>query len=169
MNIRSKGISTLIAFTMTGALCGAGAQTAFAASSEGEGMAAPAATEVQLRAGADEICTVLGIGSGAAGLSRALAKGASWVGIGASVGCYLYSQAKNATPAQKRAAMIASYESYQAKSDLKKLEALGYDCRRAGGGGGGGGDVAPLNTTLRVGFRDIEMKGVTYTCSAIGD
>ncbi len=91
------------------------------------------------------------------------------MGIGASIGCYLYTKAKEATPAEKRAAMIASYNSYQAKSDLKKLEALGWDCRKVSGGGGGGGDVAPVDTKLRVGFRDIKMKGVTYKCSAIGD
>ncbi|WP_371662677.1 hypothetical protein [Streptomyces sp. NBC_00280] len=169
MSIRSKGISTLIAFTMTGTMCGIGAQTAFAASAEGKGAAAQVATAGQSRAGADELCAVVGIGSGAAGLTKALAKGASWVGIGASIGCYLYSKAKEATPAERRAAMIASYNSYQAKSDLKKLEALGWDCRKASGGGGGGGDAAPANTKLRVGFRDIKMKGVTYKCSAIGD
>lgn len=161
---RSKGISAALTFALTGALCGIGAQTASAATSPAAG---------QTRVGADEICTVLGIGSGAAGLTKALAKGASWVGIGASIGCYLYSQAKNATPAEKRAAMIKSYKNYQAKSDLKKLEALGYSCRKKSTGGGGGTDVAPMNTKtsrdLRVGYRDIKMKGVTYKCSAIGD
>ncbi|WP_256251948.1 hypothetical protein [Streptomyces sp. yr375] len=163
MNVRSKGISTTIAFAMTGVMCGIGAQTANAAPM------APAAsvTSVEVQAagvGADEICTVVGIGSGAAGLTKALAKGASWVGIGASIGCYLYSQAKNATPAQKRAAMIKSYKSYQAKSDLKKLEALGYSCQKKNGGGGGGTDVAP-----RIGYRDITMKGVTYKCGNTSD
>jgi hypothetical protein len=155
VSMRSTGTSAVIAFAVTGAMCGISANAAYAA------------PEAQLRAGADEICTVLGIGSGAAGLSKALAKGASWVGIGASVGCYLYSQAKNATPAEKRAAMIKSYKKYQAMSALKKLEALGYDCRKKDSGGGGGTDSAPVNT--RVGFRDIKMKGVTYKCSAIGD
>ncbi|GHE42803.1 hypothetical protein [Streptomyces capitiformicae] len=156
MSIRSKGISTAIAFAMTGAMFGIGTQAAYAAPAD-------------VRAGADEICTVMGIGSGAAGLTKALAKGASVVGIGASVGCYLYSQAKNATPEQKRAAMTKSYREYQAKSDLKKLEALGYSCRKKNSGGGGGGDIAPADVTVKVGFRDIKMKGVTYKCSAIGD
>ncbi|WP_239472128.1 hypothetical protein [Streptomyces sp. NEAU-S7GS2] len=157
----------MIAFAMTGAMCGIGAQTANAASVEGAGGAAVAraATEAQVRAaGADEICAVLGIGSGAAGLSKALAKGASWVGIGASVGCYAYTKAKNATPAQKRAAMMKSYRNYQAKSDLGKLDALGYYCRKKSGGGGGGTDFAAL-----IGYRDIKMKGVTYTCTNIRD
>ncbi len=160
---------------MTGALCGIGANAAYAASTEdsgtgtgtGTGTVAQAATAGQARAGADEICAVLGIGSGAAGLSKALAKGASWVGIGASIGCYLYTKAKNATPAEKRAAMIKSYKKYQAMSDLKKLDALGYYCRKKDSGGGGGTDVAPLNTKL--GWTDIKMKGVTYTCTATGD
>ncbi|WP_088799715.1 MULTISPECIES: hypothetical protein [unclassified Streptomyces] len=165
--MRSKGISTAIAFAMTGAMCGISAQTASAASGEGEGGAvvARSAAEAQVHAaGADEICAVLGIGSGAAGLSKALAKGASWVGIGASVGCYAYTKAKEATPAQKRAAMIKSYKNYQAKSDLGKLEALGYSCRKEGGGGGGGTDFASF-----VGYRDIKMKGVTYKCGNIRD
>lgn len=169
MSIRSKAISAATAFAVTGAVCGIGANAAYADSAENVRTAAvaQAATAGQARAGADEICTVLGIGSGAAGLSKALAKGASWVGIGASIGCYLYSQAKNATPAQKRAAMIESYEKYQAMSDLKKLDALGYYCRKKDSGGGGGTDVAPLNT--RIGWTDIKMKGVTYTCTATGD
>lgn len=157
VSIRSKGISAAIAFAVTGALC-AGTQAAYAA---------PAQPEV--RAGADEICAVLGIGSGAAGLSKALAKGASWVGIGASIGCYAYTKAKEATPAEKRAAMIESYKKYQAMSDIKKLEALGYYCRKKDSGGGGGGDVAPATPTVKVGYRDIRMKGVTYKCTATGD
>ncbi|AZS69851.1 hypothetical protein DDE74_01730 [Streptomyces lydicus] len=165
--MRSKGISTVITFAMTSAMCGVGAQAANAASVEGEGGATVvrSATEAQIHAaGADEICAVLGIGSGAAGLSKALAKGASWVGIGASVGCYAYTKAKNATPAQKRAAMMKSYNDYQAKSDLGKLEALGYSCRKEGGGGGGGTDF-----TSFAGYRDIKMKGVTYKCGNIRD
>ncbi|MFF7164290.1 hypothetical protein ACFZBP_23540 [Streptomyces sp. NPDC008086] len=168
--MRSKGISTAIAVIMTGAMCGIGANTAYATSPEGgrTAVVAQAATAGQSRVGANEICTVLGIGSGAAGLAKALAKGASWVGIGASVGCYLYSKAKEATPAQRRAAMIASYKKYQAMSDIKKLDALGYYCRKKDSGGGGGGtDVAPLST--RIGWTDIKMKGVTYTCTATGD
>ncbi|MDO0913174.1 hypothetical protein QQM39_20655 [Streptomyces sp. DT2A-34] len=169
VSIRSKGISAAIAFAMTGAMCGIGADAAYADSTEDARTAtvAQAATAGQVRAGADEICAVLGIGSGAAALSKALAKGASWVGIGASVGCYLYTKAKNATPAEKRAAMIKSYKKYQAMSDLKKLDALGYYCRKKDSGGGGGTDVAPLNT--RAGWTDIKMKGVTYTCTATGD
>lgn len=92
------------------------------------------------------------------------------MGIGASVGCYLYSKAKEVTPAEQRAGMIASYKKYQAMSDIKKLDALGYDCRRKESGGGGGGgdtDFAPLNA--RLGSTDIKMKGVTYTCTANGD
>ncbi|SOR80458.1 MULTISPECIES: hypothetical protein [Streptomyces] len=158
VSIRSKGISAVITFAMTGALCGVGAQAA---------QAAPAQPE--LRAGADEICAVLGIGSGAAGLTKALAKGASWVGIGASIGCYAYTKAKEATPAQKRAAMIASYKKYQAMSDIKKLDALGYYCRKKDSGGGGGTDVAPTDPTVKVGYHDIRMKGVTYKCTATGD
>ncbi|MCT9142751.1 hypothetical protein [Streptomyces violarus] len=158
VSVRSKGISSVIAFAMTGALCAAGAQTA---------QAAPAQPE--LRAGADEICAVLGIGSGAAGLTKALAKGASVVGIGASVGCYAYTKAKEATPAERRAAMIASYKKYQAMSDIEKLDALGYYCRKKESGGGGGTDVAPTNPTVKAGYRDIRMKGVTYKCTATGD
>lgn len=168
MSMRGKGISAAIALAMAGTMCGVGAQAANATSSEDEGAAAVARTvaEAHIRsAGADEICAVLGIGSGAAGLSKALAKGASWVGIGASVGCYAYTKAKNATPAQKRAAMLKSYRNYQAKSDLGKLDALGYYCRKKGGGGGGGGtDFAPF-----IGYRDIKMKGVTYTCTNTRD
>ncbi|MEU8027257.1 hypothetical protein AB0C13_01290 [Streptomyces sp. NPDC049099] len=64
----SPGISAAIAFAMAGVMCGIGAQAA---------NAAPVAKEVQPRAvGANEIWTVIGIGSGAAGLSKALAKGA---------------------------------------------------------------------------------------------
>ncbi|MFJ4538596.1 hypothetical protein ACIP39_21950 [Streptomyces tibetensis] len=158
VSVRSKGISAVVAFAMTGALCGVGAQAA---------QASPAQPEV--RAGADEICAVLGIGSGAAGLSKALAKGASWVGIGASIGCYAYTKAKEATPAQKRAAMIASYKKYQAMSDIKKLDALGYYCRKKESGGGGGSDVAPSDVSVKAGWRDIKMKGVTYKCTATGD
>jgi hypothetical protein len=170
VSMRSKGISAVIAVAMTGTMCGIGSNTAYAASPEGENAAAvaQAAAAGQSRAGADEICAVLGIGSGAAGLTKALARGASWVGIGASVGCYLYTKAKEVTPAQQRAAMIASYKKYQAMSDLKKLDALGYYCRKKDSGGGGGGtDVAPLNA--RIGWTDIKMKGVTYTCTAIRD
>ena len=79
----------------------------------------------------------MGLGSGAAGLSKALAKGATWVGIGATIGCYLYSAAKEATPAEQQAAMIESYNKYQAKSAIERLEALGYDCREKDDGGGG--------------------------------
>lgn len=174
MSMRSKGISTAIALAMTGAMCGLSTQTAIASSAEDHGdstvaAAAATATEMQIHAaGADEICAVLGIGSGAAGLSKALAKGASWVGIGASVGCYAYTKAKNATPAQKRAAMMKSYRNYQAKSDLGKLDALGYYCRKKGGGGGGGGtDFA--SPDMVIGYRDIKMKGVTYSCTNIRD
>ncbi|MFG2554576.1 hypothetical protein ACGFWF_32205 [Streptomyces sp. NPDC048581] len=169
MSVRSKGISAAVAVAMTGTMCGIGANAAYADSPAGEKTAAvtQAATAGQARAGADEICLVLGIGSGSAGLAKALAKGASWVGIGASVGCYLYTKAKEATPAQKRAAMIKSYKKYQAMSDIKKLDALGYYCRKKDSGGGGGTDVAPLNT--RIGWRDIKMKGITYTCTATGD
>lgn len=176
MSIRSKGISAAVAFTMTGVMYGIGTQAANAASVEGgRGVAVTRAATAaagagqagQTRAGADEICAVLGIGSGAAGLSKALAKGASWVGIGASVGCYLYSKAKEATPAQKRAAMIKSYKNFQAKSDIKKLEALGYSCRKKDSGGGGGTDSVPFG--MRVGYRDIVMKGVTYKCGNTSD
>lgn len=157
VSVRSKGISSIIALAMTGALCGAGAQAAQAS-----------VVQPEVRAGADEICAVLGIGSGAAGLTKALAKGASWVGIGASIGCYAYTKAKEATPAQKRAAMIASYKKYQAMSDIKKLDALGYYCRKESGGGGGT-DVAPAGVSVKAGWRDIKMKGVTYKCTATGD
>lgn len=164
MNMRSKGISVAIACAMTGAIGGIGANTA---------SAAPAATNVQTRAGADEICAVIGIGSGAAGLTKALAKGASWVGIGASIGCYLYTKAKEQTPAAKRAAMIKAYNAYQRKTDLQKLDALGYYCRKESGGGGGGGDFASVTPNSpnmpRAGWRDIKMKGVTYKCTANGD
>ncbi|MFJ8535619.1 hypothetical protein [Streptomyces sp. NPDC093591] len=170
MSIRSKGISAAISVAMTGTLCGIGANAAHAASPEGERTAtvARATTAGHVRVDANDICTILGIGTGAAGLAKALAKGASVAGIGAAVGCYLYSKAKEATPAQRRAAMIASYKKYHAMSDLKKLDALGYYCRKKDSGGGGGGtDVAPLNT--KIGWTDIKMRGVTYTCTANGD
>ncbi|MGK5640150.1 hypothetical protein ACSNOK_17815 [Streptomyces sp. URMC 126] len=180
MSVRNKGISAAMTFAMTGALFGIGIQAAQADSPKSERnvipASAPKAADMGVAtAGADEICAVLGIGSGAAGLSKALAKGASWVGIGASIGCYAYTKAKNATPAEKRAAMIKSYKNYQAKSDLKKLEALGYYCRKKGGGGGGGTDFAPLDAAVRhnivmpIGYRDIKMKGVTYTCGNTRD
>ncbi|MET7363551.1 hypothetical protein ABZS76_34620 [Streptomyces sp. NPDC005562] len=173
--MRNKGISVAIVCALTGVA----GNTAYASSAHGAGNAeaTPSATPLASSAatrqalGADEICAVLGIGSGAAGLAKALAKGASWVGIGASVGCYAYTKAKEATPAQKRAAMIKSYKKYQAMSDLKKLDALGYYCRKQSGGGGGGTDVAPMNTTVGVmaGWRTIKMKGVTYKCTASRD
>ncbi|MFI7317219.1 hypothetical protein [Streptomyces venezuelae] len=161
MSMRHKGISVVIACALTGVAGSA----AYASAAE-----EPAPRQAL---GADEICAVLGIGSGAAGLAKALAKGASWVGIGASVGCYAYTKAKEATPAQKRAAMIKSYKKYQAMSDIKKLDALGYYCRKQGGGGGGGTDVAPVNSTSTVGvmagWRTIKMKGVKYSCTATRD
>lgn len=164
MDVRSKGISVVLACAMTGVVGGIGANTA---------AAAPAGTDLRTRAGADEICAVIGIGSGAAGLTKALAKGASWVGIGASIGCYLYTKAKEQTPAAKRAAMIKAYNEYQRKTDLQKLDALGYYCRKESGGGGGGGDFASVTPNTpniaRVGWRDIKMKGVTYKCTATGD
>ncbi|MFD9075568.1 DUF4097 family beta strand repeat-containing protein, partial [Streptomyces lasiicapitis] len=60
--------------TASGAMCGIGAQAANAASVEGNGdsVVARASAEAPVRAaGADEICAVLGIGSGAAGLTKA--------------------------------------------------------------------------------------------------
>ncbi|AZQ40865.1 hypothetical protein EJ357_42310 [Streptomyces cyaneochromogenes] len=168
--MRSKGISAAIAVAMTGTMCGISANAAHAASPEGGSAAkvTQSATAGQSRAAADDICFVLGVGTGAAGFAKALAKGASWAGIGAAVGCYAYTLAKQSTPAQKRAVMIASYKKYQAMSDLKKLDALGYYCRKKDSGGGGGGtDAAPLNT--RIGWTDIKMRGVTYTCTATGD
>ncbi|MEU6993681.1 hypothetical protein ABZ953_23880 [Streptomyces sp. NPDC046465] len=165
--MRNKGISVVIACALTGVA--GNAAYAAAEHEEGNSVAAPAAADRQAL-GADEICAVLGIGSGAAGLAKALAKGASWVGIGASVGCYAYTKAKEATPAQKRAAMIKSYKKYQAMSAIKKLDALGYYCRKEGGGGGGT-DVAPTNSTVGVmaGWRTIKMKGVKYSCTASRD
>lgn len=173
MSMRNKGISVVIACALTGAA----GSTAYAASEHTENPAGNAVTTQRAAdaqaLGADEICAVLGIGSGAAGLTKALAKGASWVGIGASVGCYAYTKAKQATPAQKRAAMIKSYKKYQAMSDLKKLDALGYYCRKQGGGGGGGTDIAPANKASDVqvmaGWRTIKMKGVKYSCTASRD
>ncbi|MFE0257482.1 hypothetical protein [Streptomyces sp. NPDC059010] len=149
----------MTATAIAGTMCGIGVNTAYAASPAGAG---------QARVGANEICTLMGIGTGAAGFRKALARGAGYAGIGASVGCYLYSWAKEATPAQRRDAMIASYKKYQAMSDIKKLDALGYYCRKQDTGGGGGGtDVAPLNT--RIGSTTIRMKGVAYTCTATRD
>ncbi|RII13778.1 hypothetical protein DSC45_22755 [Streptomyces sp. YIM 130001] len=169
--MRNKGISVVIACALTGLAGG----TAQAASVNDEGNAIPARTAADQQVqGADEICAVLGIGSGAAGLTKALAKGASWVGIGASIGCYAYTKAKEATPAQKRAAMLKSYKKYQAMSAIKKLDALGYYCRKEGGGGGGGTDVAPAGTNAApigtlAGWRTITMKGVDYKCTATRD
>ncbi|MFD4631997.1 hypothetical protein ACFVYR_15930 [Streptomyces sp. NPDC058284] len=159
--MRNKGISVVIACALTGLVGNA----AYAASAHDQGNAVVAQSAADYQAlGADEICAVLGIGSGAAGLTKALAKGASWVGIGASVGCYAYTKAKQVTPAQKRAAMIRSYKKYQAMSAIKKLDALGYYCRKESGGGGGGTDVAPM-----AGWRTIKMKGVKYSCTASRD
>ncbi|MEU2712358.1 hypothetical protein [Streptomyces sp. NPDC007205] len=157
VSVRSKGISAAIAFAMAGVMCGVGTQAANAVDMQPRGV------------GANEICTVIGIGSGAAGLSKALAKGASWVGIGASIGCYAYSKAKEVTPAQQRAGMIKSYNDFQAKSDLGKLDALGYYCRKKSSGGGGGGGDFTTPRIAKIGYRDIKMKGVTYSCTATGD
>ena len=170
MNIRSKGISAAVTIALTGTLCGIGASAAQAETkaqtkAQAESKAQPT---VGTAAGADEICAVLGIGSGAAGLTKALAKGASWVGIGASIGCYAYTKAKEATPAERRAAMLKSYKKYKAMSPLKRLDALGYYCRKKDSGGGGGTDFAPVNKTM-IGWRDIKMNGVTYTCTATRD
>lgn len=171
MSMRSKGISAAVAVAMTGTVCGIGANAAYAATPDGGSAATvtQSATAGKYRSAADDICFVIGVGSGAAGFRKALAKGASWVGIGAAIGCYAYSLAKDDTPARQREAMIASYKKYHAMSDLKKLDALGYYCRKkeSGGGGGGSGDAAPLNT--RLGWTDIKMRGVTYTCTATGD
>ncbi|MET8680406.1 hypothetical protein ABZW18_23180 [Streptomyces sp. NPDC004647] len=52
-------------------------------------------------------------------------------------------------------------------SAIKKLDALGYYCRKQSGGGGGGTDVAPINTMA--GWRTIKMKGVKYSCTANRD
>ncbi|RFU86952.1 hypothetical protein DY218_09510 [Streptomyces triticagri] len=176
--MRNKAMSVMIACALTGVAGGTAQAASSPGASSGEGNAisasarSNAAGDPQAQAGADEICAVLGIGSGAAGLTKALAKGASWVGIGASIGCYAYTKAKEATPAQKRAAMLKSYKKYQAMSALKKLDALGYYCRKEGGGGGGGTDVAPANSAsvgTMAGWRTITMKGVKYSCTAIRD
>ncbi|TSB24570.1 hypothetical protein [Streptomyces benahoarensis] len=174
--MRNKAMSVMIACALTGVAGGTAQAASSPGESSGEGNAisarSTAAADPQVQAGADEICAVIGIGSGAAGLTKALAKGASWVGIGASIGCYAYTKAKQATPAQKRAAMLASYKKYQAMSALKKLDALGYYCRKEGGGGGGGTDVAPTNSAsvgTMAGWRTITMKGVKYSCTATRD
>lgn len=171
--IVNKRLSTVIAVTVAGAVCAVTANTVNAAPPKDELKETQATSEVEARgAGADEICAVLGIGSGAAGAAKALAKGASWVGIGASIGCYWYSQGKKVTPAKKRAVMLKAYRNYQAKSELGKLDALGYYCRKDGGGGGGGTDVAPVAGTdvePKAGWRTIVMKGVKYKCTATHD
>lgn len=170
MNIRRRAFSTVTAVAMAGVMCGtaAGAAQASPVSDRAPANSSPqAAGSVNSAAGADEICAILGIGSGAAGLTKALARGASWVGIGASVGCYLYTQAKKVTPAEQRAAMEKSYKNYQSKSALGKLDALGYYCKKEGGGGGGGTDSAPME--VKAGWRTIVMKGVEYKCTAIRD
>ncbi len=115
---------------------------------------------------ADDICLVLGVGSGAAGASKALSKGANVVGIGAAVGCWLYTEAQEVTPAEQRAAMEQSYNDYQAKSELGKLDALGYSCQVAGGNGGGDGTDS---VQTKIGSRTITMKGVDYSCRQIRD
>ncbi|OEV02962.1 hypothetical protein K378_03829 [Streptomyces sp. Amel2xB2] len=169
----NKRLTVTVACAVAGAMCGITAYTANATSADGDRDATPprAAEDVRTQgAGADEICAILGIGSGAAGASKALAKGASWVGIGASIGCYWYSQGKKATPAEKRAVMLKSYKNYQAKSDLGKLDALGYYCRKDDGGGSSGGtDLAPAEPQPKAGWRTIVMKGVSYKCTATHD
>lgn len=109
---------------------------------------------------------MLGVGSGAAGASKALSKGANWVGVGAAVGCWLYAEAQEVTPAEQRAAMERSYNDYQAKSDIGKLDALGYACQVADGNGGGDGTDS---VNAMIGSRTITMKGVDYSCRQIRD
>lgn len=53
----------------------------------------------------------------------------------------------------------------RAKSDLGKLDALGYYCRKKGGGGG----TDFTSPDMMIGYRDIKMKGVTYSCTNIRD
>lgn len=169
----NKRVSSVVALAVAGALSAVTVQAVNAAPSdetETKATTSQSAPQAQVRgAGADEICAILGIGSGIAGARKALAKGASWVGVGASIGCYWYSQGKKVTPAKKRAVMLKSYKRYQAKSDLGKLDALGYYCKKESGGGGGGTDVAPAGPEAKAGWRTIVMKGVKYKCTANRD
>lgn len=129
--------------------------------------AAPASPPPTTRAApADDVCAVFGLGTGLAGATKTLAKGANWVGIGATAGCWLYSEAQEVTPEEQRAAMQQSYNDYQAKSELGKLDALGYSCQVAGGNGGGDGTDS---VQTRIGSRTITMKGVDYSCRQIRD
>ena len=65
--------------------------------------------------------------------------------------------------------MLKAYKNYQAKSNLGKLDALGYYCKKDDGGGGGGTDLAPVDPKPKAGWRTIVMKGVKYKCTATQD
>lgn len=111
--------------------------------------------------GYSEVCAVFAIGTGVAGRAKALAKGASWYGIAATIGCYAWDKAVSVPDAQRRAAAVSSYNRYMAMSELKKLDALGYSCTKYNPGGGGGTDAVAA-----VGWTFLTMKGVKYRCSA---
>lgn len=111
----------------------------------------------------NNVCTLIGFGTGGAGLAKALAKGATWVGIGASAGCWLLSEAQEQTPKQKRAAMLAAYRDWESKSALEQLESFGLSCRRDDGGGGGGTDRA------MAGVAYYKVDGKIYRCTGTRD
>ena len=119
--------------------------------------------------GGDEICLLLGIGTGANATSKAINKGLKWLGIGAAIGCYTYTKMSQVTPAQSRAAVLAAYNEYNAKSAIGKLSALGYSCTKQSGGGGGTDAVAPSAVVPMIGYRTIIMKGVSYKCGNLYD
>lgn len=122
----------------------------------------------QATAGVDEVCAILGIGSGAAGMSKALAKGGSWLGIGAAIACYTWVKASQVSPEEKRAYYKRAYEKWRAKGELGKLKDLGWDCHRYDPGGGGGTDSTSAThstTAASLGYRILKMRGLTYRCT----
>ncbi|MEU0189560.1 hypothetical protein ABZ250_06830 [Streptomyces afghaniensis] len=83
--------------------------------------------------------------------------------------CGVGAQAAQAAPAQPELRALGGHRrQHRVLRVHEKLDALGYYCRKKSGGGGGT-DVAPANPTVKVGYRDIRMKGVTYKCTATGD
>jgi hypothetical protein len=172
MIARVKALTMFFVFLVAGALLvGSLSAGALAQESSSRSAAALPASASTVRPGAsvngfgaNEICTIFGVGASAAGLAKAVAKGASFAGMAAAMGCYAYSQISAVTPAQARAATLASYNRYNAMTDLQKLNAQGYGCRKITSGGGGTDTVIP-----NIGTRTIVMKGVSYSCTNMYD
>ena len=116
------------------------------------------------KADLNDICTLIGLGSGAAGITKALAKGASWVGIGASAGCWLLNEGEKMTPAERRAVVRQAYADWEAKSAVEQLEEFGLSCRLDDGGGGGGGTDRAM-----AGVAYYTVDGKKYRCTGVRD